>query len=86
MRLIAFSIIILSGALALGLGSVAERSKDATGMGLFVMIVGGALTGIELYLNGFFHEFREALSKQSPAPRRRESSESPNEIPPPTVQ
>jgi ABC-type Na+ efflux pump permease subunit len=68
-RLIAFSIVILAGALALGLGSIAERSRDAaTGTGGTLVFVGGLLFFGELYLSGFFSDLWRAIMQQRERP------------------
>jgi hypothetical protein len=76
MRLIAFSIIILSGALMHGLGGVG-RNSDAAGVGMVVLLLGFALLAGELYLTQFFRDLRRAFSGKS-APE-----DPPGDSPPP---
>lgn len=59
-RLIAFSIIILSG--------------NESGFGLVVLLAGILLTAGELYLMGFFKELRDAVFRPRAETRRGESN------------
>ena len=82
-RLIAFSVVILAGAIGMGLGSIAERrGNEVAGTGGTLVFVGGLLFFGELYLSGFFQDLWHAITQQGERQRRPEADDPPP--PPPT--
>jgi hypothetical protein len=65
MRLIAFTIVILSGALVAASAGFMKTLDAASGqqvLGVLVMLAGAVLTAAELFVTGFFTEVKNAFN------------------------
>lgn len=63
----------------IGLGSLADRGRggSASGLGIFVLLLGMVLSFGELYATRFFHDVRDAvLGKPGPSETPRDPSPS----------